>query len=316
MKRVLVTGGFGFLGGRIARHLLESGHHVLLGSRTQNPVPKELKNAIPIQMNWENEKYLNDVCKNVDVIVHSAGMNADDCSRNPIAAFEFNCVGTMRLIEAAKHQGIKKFIYLSTAHVYKNPLEGNISEQSPIQNLHPYATSHAAAEFGVSYANSLNEFQGFILRLSNGFGAPVFPEVNCWKLLTNDLCKQAVQLKTLKIISSGLQQRDFVPITNITTTVEKVVDLNSKIIPTIFNLGSGVSMSIFEMAKKIQERCNVLFRYEPSIEVNSNSNEYKEKTPLLEYKVDLLKSNHLYTECNFESEIDDLLLFCKKNFGA
>ena len=87
--------------------------------------------------------------ENVDVVIHTAGMNAQECASDPEQALAFNGTVTADLVSSAVKQGVQKFIYLSTAHVYKEPLVGTISESSQTTNTHPYATSHLAGEIPV-----------------------------------------------------------------------------------------------------------------------------------------------------------------------
>ncbi|EOQ98016.1 NADH(P)-binding protein, PF13460 family [Leptospira wolbachii serovar Codice str. CDC] len=314
MSSILITGGFGLLGGRIARHLSANGSQVILGSRFKKEVPDWLETAEVQQMNWNDLSQLSAICDNVDIIVHSAGMSAEECAENPLAAFEFNTLGTMKLIEASKKsKKVKKFIYLSTVHVYKSPLEGLISEETCPNNLHPYASSHRSAEFGVLYANSAKVFRGYNLRLSNGFGAPTHPDVKCWKLLVNDLCRQAVENGVIKLNSTGIQKRDFIPIKNITSIIGKLVLKENDGASGLLNVGSGTGMTILEMSHQIQKRCHVLFGYTPELKVPKS--EINETEKVFEYSIDRLRSLSLAEFCNIDEELDELLLFCKKNFG-
>ena len=109
---------------------------------------------------------------------------------------DFNGVATKRLVEAASRAGVKKFIYLSTAHVYASPLVGTITEQTLPNNSHPYASSHLAGESAVLNADERGVIQGVVMRLSNAYGAPMHKGVNCWMLVVNDLCRQAVQTRS------------------------------------------------------------------------------------------------------------------------
>ncbi|TGK48576.1 SDR family oxidoreductase [Leptospira bouyouniensis] len=313
MRKVLITGGFGFLGGRIADHLGNQGFEVSLGSRTSKLVPSGFNNCKSVITNWDDTNQLRDVCSDQDVIIHTAGMSAEDCAKDPIASFEFNCIGTMKLLKACKSNERKKFIYLSTAHVYGSPLVGKLSEDSIPRNNHPYATSHLAGEFGVNYANAKGDTEGYNLRVSNGFGAPILEDVNCWKLFVNDLCKQAITKRELTIHSNEQQQRDFIPIRNITKTIEMIINQKNPLNHNTFNLGSGSSFTLFEMAKIIQSRTNHLFHFSPAIITNPNVKNFNGN--FLEYNVDRLKSFHLLDNVNLEGELDSLLLYCQNHFG-
>jgi len=308
--RVLITGGFGYIGANLGEYLLQNGHQVILGSRRDRSSPCWLPQAEVVKIYWEDETALATVCQGVDAIVHAAGMNAQDCLDDPVSAMKFNGVATTRMIQAAIRAGTKRFVYLSTAHVYKSPLEGTIDENTPPQNTHPYASSHLAAEYALSHEVLRQRIEGVSLRLSNGFGVPKNVKSNCWDLLVNDLCRQAVILGKLQLRSSGEQQRDFIPLSTISERILKILLLPKEAIPSTINIGSGQSRSIIDMARLIQKRSQNFLGFTPEVVV-------AKKTEIGKF----LKYTSLYTQslkfCNFniETAIDDLIDFCKTNFG-
>ncbi len=310
----MITGGFGFVGGRVARYLQEAGHTVILGSRQAVGTPEWLPRAQVVRLLWEDAAALERACQGVDTIVHAAGMNAQDCATDPVAALEFNGVATARLVFAANRAGVKRFIYLSTAHVYGSPLVGTITEVTCPRNLHPYATSHLAGEHAILSANQRGQIEGIVLRLSNVFGAPVHMDVNCWMLIVNDLCKQAVQTRKLVLKTNGLQQRDFIGMTEVCRVAEylAVGNRSSKQID-IFNVGSGVSQSVFAMAQSIQQRCAQVLGFEPLLQ--HEQGEADEPHPNLFYRIDNLAELGIKSDFleNF-AEIDRLLRFCQQTF--
>ena len=265
--RILITGGFGFVGGRLAVYLAQAGHQIVLGTRHSTASPEWLPQAEVAKIEWDDKVALERSCDGVDVIIHAAGMNAQDCAVDPVAALAFNGVATARLVEAATSAGVKQFIYLSTAHVYANPLVGIITEKTCPRNIHPYATSHLAGEQAVLSLHSRGELQSIVLRLSNAFGVPMHKDVNCWMLLVNDLCKQAVQTRKLVLHTSGLQQRDFISLTEVCRVIEKLILGQGKVKePNVFNVGAGVSQSVLSMAKLIQQRCGQVLGYVPDLQ--------------------------------------------------
>ncbi len=313
MKKILITGASGFLGGRLSEYFSNLGYEVYAASRKKMSISPDLKNVKFVILDWDSKDKMTELCFNKEVVIHAAGMSAEDCAKDPIGSFEFNCIGTMKLLEACKSNIKKKFIYLSTAHVYGSPLVGKLTENSVPKNNHPYATSHLSGEYGVNYAHAKGDIEGYNLRLSNGFGAPISEEVNCWKLFVNDLCKQAVMKRELAIHSNEEQQRDFVPISNIQKTIAKIIIQKNPLIQNTFNLGSGKSLTLFEMAKKIQDRANQLFHFSPEIKTNPELK--NSKANFLEYNVDRLKSFGLLDDVNFDNELDSLLLHCESKFG-
>ena len=116
----------------------------------------------------------------MDAIVHLAAMNEMDCARDPAAALEVNTALTLRLLNAAVAAGVRRFVYLSTAHVYGAPLRGHIDERALPRPVHPYAITHRAAEDFVLAAFDAGRIEGVVLRLSNGVGAPAHAAVDRW----------------------------------------------------------------------------------------------------------------------------------------
>ena len=312
--RILITGGFGFIGGRIAAYLSQAGHQVLLGTRNDSNPPVWLPQAEVVKIQWGDKCAIQSSCEGVDVIVHAAGMNAQDCAADPIAAYDFNGVATKRLVQAASRAGVKKFIYLSTAHVYASPLVGSITEQTLPNNSHPYASSHLVGESAVLNAHERGVIQGVVMRLSNAYGAPMHKGVNCWTLVVNDLCRQAVQTRKLVLQTSGLQQRDFVCVSEVCRVTEALILSNDLTIkPSIFNVGAGISQSVLEMAVLIQQRCVSALGIEPDLEYKKGvANEHLLE---LSYTSDHLTSIGISAKSiNKIAEIDRLLEFCRRAF--
>lgn len=312
--RILITGGFGFIGGRLGQYLQQNGHQVILGSQKASCPPEWLHHAEVAQIDWSDIRALKQICSRVDVVIHAAGMNAHDCAADPVAALEFNGLATARIVEAASLVGVKRFIYLSTARVYASSLVGTFTEESCPRNLHPYATSHLAGEHAVLSANQCGKIKGIVLRLSNAIGAPADKDVNCWMLLVNDLCKQAVQTRKLMFQISGLQQRDFVSITEVCRVAEHFAAGNSSSTQlSIFNVGSGVSQSIFAMAHLIQQRCKQVLGFEPILELEQGG--VGKHPPMLIYRTDNLAALGININAlDNTAEIDRLLGFCQSTF--
>jgi len=311
--RILITGGFGFIGGRLAAYLSLAGHQVVLGSRNETHLPNWLPQAEVVQIKWSDESALESSCEGVDVIIHAAGMNAQDCAADPIGALDFNGVTTKRLVEAANRVGVKKFIYLSTAHVYASPLVGTITEKTLPSNSHPYASSHLAGESAVLSANERGVIQGVVIRLSNTYGAPMHKDVNCWMLVVNDLCRQAVTLRSMTLRSRGLQRRDFITLHDVSRVVAHMIDLpNAQIGDGLFNVGSGKSERVIDMVGLVQSRCAEVLGYSPAI-IRPEPTE-GDKSLNLNYRIDKLLSTGFSLCGNAVLEIDETLRMCKNNF--
>ena len=305
---VLITGGFGFLGGRLGQYL--SGEcNVILASRTDQVVPDWLPLSKTIKIDWESEWSLLDACKSVDIIIHASGLNAQDCSDDPDKAFLVNDTYTQRLVNAAVKQGVKKIIYLSTAHVYSDNLTGVITEDMPVANEHPYATSHVAGEEAVLSAANQDGVSGVIVRIANVFGRPADKDVHCWMLLVNDLCRQAVVKKSLTLYSNSKIVRDFVTIGDFCSVIGLLIEENNT--GNIVNIGSGKSYTIGEMAAKIQSNCLNVLGFEPPIILKQKPSMNKNS---FQFQTNYLDSVSFQFANDFDGEIKELINFCNENF--
>jgi UDP-glucose 4-epimerase len=311
--RILITGGFGFVGGRLAQYFYQAGHQVLLGSRNTRVSPAWLPGAAVTVVDWGDAQFLARICEGVNVVVHAAGMNAQDCAADPLAALEFNGLATARLLKAAIAADVDRFVYLSTAHVYASPLVGVITEETCPENLHPYATSHLAGENAVLAATSLREIDGVVVRLSNAFGMPMHPEVNCWSLLANDLCRQAAVTGKMILRSNGAQQRDFIAVEEVCRVVALLSLLAPEfLLPGVINLGSGVSQSVFELAGLIQQRCKLVLGFEPTLQRAFALDAGGHET--LSYLSRKLMQMGVEVKSDDCAELDRLLTFCQAAF--
>ncbi len=311
--RILITGGFGYLGGRLARHLASSGHEILLGSRTIHPKPSWLKKGSVKVMDWVDYTSLLDVCKNVDVVIHAAGMNAKECVENPELALQVNGIATESLVRASSKQLVCKFIYLSSAHVYTADLSGVISEESSITNTHPYATSHFAGEQATINGHSSNAMQTVVIRLANAIGAPLTKDVNCWMLVVNDLCKQAARDRRLIIQGPLSRVRNFITMTDVCLGLEFLLtNRQERVSPLICNLGDKTK-TIGDIASAIQS----IYLKEKGIDLKiiELSNDRSE-TPHLDFRSSVLAGLGCQWSSNFKEELTELIRFCEFEFGA
>ena len=309
--KVLITGGFGYLGSRLAQFLISQGvNEIILGSRRLMESPSWLPHAKVVKIQWDSLSKLEEICSGIDVVIHLAGMNAQDCANDPVSALEFNGVAAGRLLHAAMRRGVKRFIYLSTAHVYASLLQGEITEATCPTNLHPYATSHRAGEDVVRFAHQSGNIEGIVIRLSNAFGVPAHKDANCWMLLVNDLCQQAVSDKRLVLHSSGLQRRDFVTLTDVTRAISHLLNLNNEqVADGLFNVGGVWAPSIADMAELIQSRCNELFGFKPDLVIREKAG--KEKSCLIDYSIEKLIATGFSLTGEPVTEIDHTLELCR-----
>jgi UDP-glucose 4-epimerase len=311
--KILVTGGRGYLGGRIARNFLDLGHTVSI--TTRQPAKERLPGASIkfLDPDWSSSSQLAKACEGIDVVIHAAGINADDCLKNPDLAIEFNGKTSERLAIASEQAGVKKFIYVSTAHVYCDPLVNFLDEDSPTQNEHPYATSHLLGEKGVLYSQKMGDMQRCVLRLSNVYGKPEDKNTNCWRLVVNDMARQVAEHSSIILKTSGKQKRDFVSMSDLLDFISGITEESFSFKqPQIINFGSGVSMSLLDMASLIGEISLSIFNFLPLIQTGSQ--EILMEDLALEYSSKYESVIKQFRKNNVQKEIYELLTYSKINF--
>jgi len=309
-KRILITGGNGYIGGRLAS-FLDKDYDVILGARGKIKSP-ELSHLTSVKMDWDSEKSLDAACQGVDVIVHTAAMNSQESHLDPTAAFSVNTIATSRLLQSAKKNKVARFIYLSTSHVYGKELEGIVSESSQISAFDPYASSHKAAEDLVLYENFNNGIEGVIIRLSNAFGFPMHASVNCWDLLVPNLCLQGVEFNSLRLKSSGVQLINFVTISDVVRSIRHLFSIKVEQFDTpVFNIG-GKGMSVLSMTKLVVDRFSKLKG--KTLKIYRPCSHETEKINRFTYSTRMIENTGFVALNNMDEEIDHLINFCYKSF--
>ena len=305
---VLLTGGFGNIGGRFAAFLADKNvTRCKLGSRKNRLVPKWAPDAEAIRCDLTDVRSLRAACEGVKTIFHFAALNDRECASDPSWAHTVNVIGTENLAQAAESCGVEHLIYISTIHVYGSPLKDEITENSPTNPTHPYGQTHLEAEKLLEARSS--RLKSTIVRCGNGFGFPMTRDVDVWHTFVSELCTQAVRDREMIIKSPSNSARNFVTIHDFCRAFYFLgFELAKQADPLTVNLGSARSRTLYEMAELIAERTEVVLGYRPRIveqtppSTNSSS---------LNFNSSKLRSMGFATEERFEFEIDGIINFLK-----
>jgi len=313
MSRILITGGFGFIGGRLTRRLAEE-HEVWVSSR--NAVPDIILRLHGNVRRIDHALLLspNTFPAFIDTVIHLAALNEIDSVKFPAEAIRVNVDETRMILENSIGQGVGRFIYFSTAHIYGSPLQGIITEEMLPVPTHPYAITHRAAEDYIIAAILQKKIRGTILRLSNAFGAPVSASVNRWTLLANELCRQAVEQGRLTLKSNGCQYRDFICLSDVEEVIARMMRTFKENRYILYNLGSGIGMRVVDMADAIIQNAVSVLRKNIALELPADAAPSKE--PELVYSINRLLSEGYNIQHDINLELEKLLQFCKENFPA
>ena len=171
--KITVTGGSGFVGSHVVDHLVDVGHEVIVvDTRTPHRGDVVYREGDVTDMST-----LVRATAGCDAVFHLAAVsNVDDAHADPVGTIEVNVMGTARMCEAARRNGIGRVILASTVWVYTSAAgEGPFDEDTPLattRNGHVYTASKIAAELVLSSFGDLYGISYTILR----YGIPFGPE--------------------------------------------------------------------------------------------------------------------------------------------
>ena len=317
---IMITGGLGYIGGRIASYLKKNTpeSRIFLTTRDKDRrLPPWADKFIVLQMNLLDEYSINNCLegKNIDVIIHLAALNEIESIKNPALALEVNTHGTYRLLSVANENRIDRFVYFSTFHVYGETSGSIITEDTPTKPFHPYAITHRAAEDFVTFFNRYQKMRTLIFRLSNGYGYPMDKDIDRWTLVFNDLCKQAVTTGRVILQTSGKQHRDFISLHNVARALEHFLfAVPDKWGDGLYNLGGNCSMSILDVAEKISDIYRKKYK-NMIIQINKEQ-EYSSLiiSKPVKYCIDKLINTGFVLTKNMISEIKRTMDVCEEGF--
>ncbi|MBI1767961.1 MAG: SDR family oxidoreductase [Bacteroidetes bacterium] len=308
--KIVISGGLGYIGGRLSKYLTEKGNEVIALSRQAESLPA---------VKWpQNLKIVhpdvafsdNNILKGAKVFIHLASLNENDCLKYPEKAIDVNIMQTLRWLDCAYQAGVNRFVYFSTAHVYGKPLQGFYDENTLTKPVHPYAITHKCAEdYVLAYAVE-KDMNNLVIRLTNAFGGPAFPTADRWTLLVNDLCRSAVTAGKMTLISDGLQMRDFICLEDVcAATAHLMGHTNDENL--IYNLGFGTSMSVWDMALLIKKNAEE-FLQRP-VDLHRKEFDMDSQVASLQISNRKLMNTGLAFKGRIDTEINDTLKYFSGN---
>ena len=260
MRRILVTGGAGFIGSNFVRMVLGEHSDCFVVNFDKLTYAGNLENLAGFEKHPNHKFIKGDICDGdvveriideykIDSIINfAAESHVDRSIAEPKIFIETNVTGTLTLLEAARDKKLERFIQISTDEVY-GALgdEGVFTEQTRLSPNSPYSASKAAADhlvnaFGHTWGLKFN-----ITRCSNNYGQYQFPEKMIPLMVNN-----ALNDKSLPVYGDGLYVRDWLYVYDHCTAVWKVLTEASA--GEIYNIGGCNEKTNLEVVGLILER--------------------------------------------------------------
>ncbi len=254
--KIAITGGNGYIGARLSRYLADEGNLVIPVCFPSAPKNEEWKSkmAVIIEGDLRQDGTILKIAElNPDIIIHLVSLDHFESEKEPELVNAVNVLPTWRLLDTFTNSGLKKFIYFSTIQVYGKLSNSVIDESFPVNTINNYGLTHHLCERICDHFNRKTATNVISVRLSNSYGAPVFPENNCWWLAINDLCKSAFLKKEIRLLSDGTPQRDFIHGNDICEAVKILINTNDKLTDNTYHISSGKTLTLLELAQIVNE---------------------------------------------------------------
>ena len=274
--KIVVTGATGYIGSHLVEALLAANHNVHVIARS---FPGLLRAKDIIHPNLSCHKAdISDINQilpifaSADVVYHLACSSLPHSSNNsPIDDVSININGSLNVLESSRLASIKKFIFVSSGGtVYGLPSVVPIPESHGTNPLCSYGITKLAIEKYVALYQHLYGLKGLILRVANPYGGRQNIE-SSHGVIPNFL-NRALLRQPLYIIGDGSIIRDFVHISDLVSAL--IASCSYSGYENIFNIGSGVGLSILELVEKLElllgRNLHVNFQEGRSCDVSTN----------------------------------------------
>jgi len=259
-RRVLVTGGLGFIGSNLARRLVELGGEVVLvdslipeyGGNRANIAG--IEDAVRVNVSdVRDEHSLPSLLSGQEVLFNLAGQTSHvDSLHDPFTDLDINCRSQLSILEACRREcPDAKIVFASTRQLYGRPRYLPVDEEHPLAPVDPNGVNKAAGEAYHLVYGRVYGLRSAVLRLTNTYGPRMRVKDDRQTFLGTWL-RLAVEGEELQIFGDGSQRRDF-------TYVDDAVDafllagVRSEADGEVFNLGGEASVSLLELAELLIE---------------------------------------------------------------
>ncbi len=241
--KILVTGGSGFIGSYIVKHLLENGHHVKIIDLKEPGIKNK-------NIEFVKKSILDNITneiKGCDAVFHFAALlGVENSDKKPLETMKINLEGSVNVFKSAIDAGVKRMVYSSSSEVYGEPRELPIREDSVKGPVSTYGVSKLAAEIYAKAYNQEFETDIKIVRFFNVYGPK---QENNW--VVPIFLNKALKNEPITVFGNGNQTRCFTYVEDVAEGVLKVFEKGAK--GEAYNIGNNQPTTILELAQIAKE---------------------------------------------------------------
>jgi len=258
-KKVLVTGGAGFIGSHLAEQLAFQGAHVVVLDNLLSGKLTNLKFILPSIEFIKGDVRSYDNClravSGVDTIFHlAAHISVPESTKNPELCFDINIHGTENILEAAANSGVKNFVFSSSAAVYGDRNDF-CKEQDELNPQSPYADSKVEGERLCRDYAKVYGMSTVSLRYFNVYGERQNPDSE-YSAVIAKFTHMLKRNQPITIFGTGRQTRDFIEVARI-VEANILMGIQPEMNGDVFNIATGTSINILDLVDKIKNQLKI-----------------------------------------------------------
>lgn len=255
-KRVLVTGGAGFIGSELVRQLAARGFTVrvvdnLVNGRRENLDGVLGQNAELVVADVRDVESMASLVRDVDTIFHLACLGVRHSIHSPVENHEVNASATLGLLNTARSSGVKRFVYVSSSEVYGTARTTPITEDHPTLPMTVYGASKLAGEAYTRAFWETYRYPTVVLRPFNAYGPRCHHEGDSGEVIPKFMLR-CLAGRPMVVFGDGTQTRDFTFVGDTAGGILAAGISDSSVGETI-NLGSGKEIQVRELANTIAQ---------------------------------------------------------------
>ncbi|MCK4265039.1 NAD-dependent epimerase/dehydratase family protein [Candidatus Babeliales bacterium] len=258
-KKVLITGGAGFIGSHLAEKLAFSGAHIVVLDDLSTGKLENLKHVLPcielIKGDITDQGTCLRATKDVCTIFHHAALiSVPETFKDPERCFDVNIRGTEKILDAAINNGVKNFVLASSAAVYGNKNDLCIETDKPNPQS-PYAHSKIEGERLCKEYSNVYGMSTVVLRYFNVHGERQNPDSEYSAVIAR-FTNMLKNKKPLTIFGTGRQTRDFIEVSEV-VKANMIMGCQPNMEGEVFNIATGNSMNILEVVERIKNQLKI-----------------------------------------------------------
>jgi CDP-glucose 4,6-dehydratase len=260
-KKILVTGGAGFIGSNLVNTLIEQNHKVIVIDNLSSGEKENVNKKAKFYKIDVRSKKIEEIFRNEkpQVVFHLAAQPIINIAyKEPYETIEINVMGTVNILEACRKQNnLEIAIILSSDKAYGKSKKLPYKETSPLRGDHPYDASKSAADLITQAYFTTYNLPVVITRFSNVFGPG---DLNFSRIIPG-IMEAIIKNREISIRSDGKMIREYTYVKDIVLGCIALMEQKNKVLGQAFNFGSKNIFSVIDVIKKIENELKIKIDY-------------------------------------------------------